>query len=129
MVCARLRLSGCVPEESATSCQPGRRRRVRQREPPRVQSSEHRDVRDRALRCYDHGVRTTYRPAPDVAAAIERLRRESGLGVSEAIDVLARRGMSAKPEPKQPNLPSFHLGARLDITNIGDVLDVLDDAS
>jgi len=74
-------------------------------------------------------VRTTYSPAPDVAAEIARVRREQGVGVSEAIDILARRGMTAgRPEPAEPHRQqTFHLGRRrLDVTNIGDVLDQLD---
>lgn len=68
--------------------------------------------------------------APDVAAEVERLRRETGVGVSEAINALARRAMSVGGGPprtpyRQPTAP---LGARIDVTNIGDVLDLLDQA-
>lgn len=75
-------------------------------------------------------MRTTVTLAPDVAAEVERLRRETGAGVSEVLNTLARRAMSTANDPaaqrtpyRQPTAP---LGARLDVTNIGDVLDLLD---
>ena len=72
-------------------------------------------------------MRTTYSPAPDVAAEIARVRREEGVGLSEAIDILARRGMAAGGQrPEQFRQRSARLNRRLDVTNIGDVLDVLD---
>ncbi len=74
-------------------------------------------------------MRTTYSPSPDVAAEIARLRRELGVGPSEAIDILARRGMTAAV-PKSPAFRqrSRHMSARIDVANVGDVLDVLDDS-
>lgn len=44
-------------------------------------------------------MRTTVTIAPDVYAEIERLRREDGLGPSEALNQLARRGLSQKQNP------------------------------
>ncbi|MDP4014527.1 MAG: hypothetical protein U0990_07895 [Candidatus Nanopelagicales bacterium] len=74
-------------------------------------------------------MRTTYTPAADVAAEIDRLRRQHGIGVSEAIDILARRGMSAQGKPKRrPRSRTFHMRGRIDVSNIGEVLDVLDSA-
>ena len=72
-------------------------------------------------------MRTTVSLADDVAAEVERLRRERGLGVSEAINELAHRGM-ATPLMKPPAFrqESFDMQARIDLANIGDVLDLLD---
>lgn len=73
-------------------------------------------------------MRTTINIAPDVEAEIERLRREEGLGISEAINVLARRGMAAggakRPEVR---VKPVDVGLRIDVTNVAEVLDLLDD--
>ncbi|MDQ1247597.1 MAG: hypothetical protein QG597_1967 [Actinomycetota bacterium] len=73
------------------------------------------------------GVPTTYTPAPDVEAEIQRLSKELGIGVSEAINRLARRGIAAGREP----VARFHqrsnsMGAKIPVDNIGAVLDELD---
>ena len=69
-------------------------------------------------------MRTTI--ADDVRAEIERMRAEQGIGPSEALNTLARKGMmrsSASPI----TLPDpVAMGARFDITNIGEVLEILD---
>lgn len=71
-------------------------------------------------------MRTTITVADDVAAEMERLRREEGLGPSEALNLLARRGMTA-PRNDYVYVPrSADLGPRIDYTNIGEVLDLLD---
>lgn len=64
----------------------------------------------------------------DVAGEIERLRRE-GMGLSEALNLLARRGMSRGVAPKTVAYKhrTSRLGLKVDVTNIGDVLDLLDD--
>lgn len=71
-------------------------------------------------------MRTTITVADDVFAEMERLRRAEGLGPSEALNLLARRGMAAR----QPRVDYVHqprkLGIRVDVMNIGEVLDLLD---
>lgn len=73
-------------------------------------------------------VRTTVVMDSDVAAEVERLRRQ-GLGVSEALNLLARRGMAA--QTGAPGAPYRHrtarVGLKVDVTNVADVLDLLDD--
>ncbi|MFI0432363.1 MAG: CopG family transcriptional regulator [Candidatus Nanopelagicales bacterium] len=72
-------------------------------------------------------MRTTYTPAPDVEAEIRRLRKELGIGVSEAINMLARRGMMAGGQPRQRfHQRSASMGAKIPIDDIGAVLDQLD---
>ncbi len=72
-------------------------------------------------------MRTTVTFEPDVAAAIAKLRREEGLGPSEAVNRLVRAGLAASSEPRaefrQRGAP---LGLKVDVSNIGDVLDLLD---
>jgi hypothetical protein len=71
-------------------------------------------------------VRTTLNLDDDVVAEVDRLRREEGLGLSEAVNRLARRGMQQREQR-----PYVHrtrdLGLKVDITNIGEVLAMLDE--
>jgi hypothetical protein len=76
-----------------------------------------------------HGVmRTTVVIDGDVAAEIARLRRE-GLGFSEALNLLARRGMSKDAISKTVKYQhrTSKIGLKVDVTNVADVLDLLDD--
>lgn len=73
-------------------------------------------------------VRTTVVIDSDVAAEVERLRRE-GMGISEALNLLARRGIAAQtgvPTARYRHRTA-HIGLKVDVTNVADVLDLLDD--
>ncbi|MGJ0558398.1 ribbon-helix-helix protein, CopG family [Methylocystis sp.] len=71
-------------------------------------------------------MRTTVSLDPDVVAAIERLRAEKGLGLSEAVNALARRGLTVK-EPRKPFVQRTVPGRLLvDISNNGELYDLLD---
>ncbi len=63
----------------------------------------------------------------DVVAEIERLRRQ-GLGISEALNLLARRGIAA--QAAAPGSRYRHrtaqIGLKVDVTNVAEVLDLLD---
>ncbi len=75
-------------------------------------------------------MRTTVTLADDVAAEVARLRRERGIGVSEALNELARVGMArtaGSPTQRRYHQRSAPLGLRLDVSNIAEVLDTLDD--
>ncbi len=73
-------------------------------------------------------MRTTVTLDDDVAAEIERLRREEGLGLSEATNRLIRAGMAA-PKARAPyRHETRDLGLTVDVTDIGAVLDLLDEA-
>lgn len=71
-------------------------------------------------------MRTTISIDDDVAAEIGRLRRERGLGISEAVNLLARTGMRTKPGRRAFRQRTAQLGLRVDVSNIGDVLETLD---
>jgi len=72
-------------------------------------------------------MRTTVNLADDVAAEVERLRRERGVGLSEAVNDLARAGLLAAERPVRPfRQKSYDMGARVDVSNIGEVLELLD---
>ena len=70
-------------------------------------------------------MRTTINLDPDVAAAVDRLRRREGLGVSEALNRLARAGL-VKPERRTRfKQRTADLGGFLvDVSNVQEALDV-----
>jgi hypothetical protein len=74
-------------------------------------------------------MRTTVMIDSDVAAEIERLRR-TGMGLSEALNLLARRGMvkdgTAAKTVKYQHRTS-KVGLKVDVTNVADVLDLIND--
>ena len=71
-------------------------------------------------------MRTTVNLDDDVFAAIEQLRRTEGVGPSEALNALVRKGLATETIRPPYVHRSSPLGARFDVTNIGDVLDFLD---
>ena len=71
-------------------------------------------------------MRTTVTFDDDTAAAVEQLRRELGVGVSAAVNELVRRGIGRRPGRK-PFVQRTSPGqALIDVTDVGDTLDVLD---
>lgn len=69
-------------------------------------------------------MRTTITLADDVSAAVEQLRRERSLGLSEAVNELVRRGLAAKPERRRFRQASHPVGLRIDVTDVADALEV-----
>lgn len=71
-------------------------------------------------------MRTTVELDADTAKAVERLRREQGRGLSEAINELIRRGLG-KTDDRKPFVPTSHsLGLRIDVSNVADALEILE---
>ncbi len=71
-------------------------------------------------------MRTTVTLAKDVALAVDRVRKERGLGVSGAINALIREGLARPPE-KQPFVQRTSSGeALIDVTNVAEALDLLE---
>jgi hypothetical protein len=71
-------------------------------------------------------MRTTITLADDVMAAVEQLRRERSVGVSEAVNELVRAGLTHR-ERRAPFQQRAHdLGPGIDVSNIGDALETLD---
>lgn len=73
-------------------------------------------------------MRTTVTLAADIAAAVEGIRRDEGVGVSEAVNRLARHGLAKTAEAPRYEHTSYELGQRIDVTNIGEVLSLLDES-
>lgn len=64
----------------------------------------------------------------DVAAAVSRLRRERGLGVSEAINALVREGLMQRTRVGQEpfRVRAHRLGLNIDVHNVAEALEQLD---
>ena len=71
-------------------------------------------------------MRTTVTLDADVAAAVERLRHEQGIGLSEAINALIRAGLAVPAQRHRFRQRSADLGLRVDVSNIGETLDLLE---
>jgi len=74
-------------------------------------------------------MRTTVNLDDDVAVAIERLRHEQGLGVSEAVNQLARAGLRQKPRRTPFRQRTAKIGLTVDVTNVAEALEQLDGPS
>jgi metal-responsive CopG/Arc/MetJ family transcriptional regulator len=71
-------------------------------------------------------MRTTVNLDDDVAAAVERLRRDRSIGLSEAINELIRAGLTVK-RPRRPfRQQSANLGLKVDVTNVAEALELLE---
>lgn len=74
-------------------------------------------------------MRTTIRLDDDVAAAAEQLRRERHIGLSEAVNSLARAGVRANHSaPRTFRQRTTKLGLRVDVSNVAEALELLDGA-
>lgn len=71
-------------------------------------------------------MRTTVTLADDVAAAVEQLRRERSIGMSEALNELVRAGLAHEETPRPFRQTTHDLGTGIDVSNIGDALETLD---
>jgi hypothetical protein len=75
-------------------------------------------------------MRTTVTFASDVAAAVERLQRERGRGVSDAVNELIRRGL-VTPRTQEPfrQTTSAMGEPSLPLDDVAGLLEVLDGSS
>jgi Arc/MetJ family transcription regulator len=72
------------------------------------------------------GMRTTVNLDDDVAAAVERLRRDRSIGLSEAVNELIRAGLTVR-RPRRPfRQRAEDIGFRVDVSNIAEALEVLE---
>lgn len=71
-------------------------------------------------------MRTTIQLEEDTAAAIDKLRREKGMGVSEAVNELIRRGLLPRRDPEPFVQKTHRLGLRIDVSNVAEALEVLE---
>jgi metal-responsive CopG/Arc/MetJ family transcriptional regulator len=71
-------------------------------------------------------MRTTVTLDDDVAAALEQLRQERGLGLSEALNELARSGLRRRPEQRSFHQESAPIGLTIDVTDVADAIELLE---
>jgi hypothetical protein len=71
-------------------------------------------------------MRTTVTLQSDVAAEVRRLGREQGLGVSEAVNRLARAGLIVRAGRRPFRQRTARIELRVDVTNVAEALEVLD---
>ena len=71
-------------------------------------------------------MRTTIKLDDDVSAAIEQLRRNLDQGISEIVNQLIRRGLSAQTERRPFVQRTKALGLRIDVSNIAEALELLE---
>jgi metal-responsive CopG/Arc/MetJ family transcriptional regulator len=62
----------------------------------------------------------------DVAAAIEKLRGQRSMGLSEAVNELIRAGLRTKASSRRFRQRSAVLGLRIDVTNVAEALEQLE---
>lgn len=76
---------------------------------------------------YLEAMRTTVKLDDDVAAEIARLRQRERIGLSEAVNRLIREGLATPASTQGYVHESRDLGLRVDVSNIAEVLDLLED--
>lgn len=73
------------------------------------------------------GMRTTVTLADDVAAVVDRLRRERSIGVSEAVNELIRNGLVGRGGAKpRIEFPTHDMGMRIDVRDIGEAIEAVE---
>jgi hypothetical protein len=64
--------------------------------------------------------------ADDVAAAIEKTRRERGLGLSEAVNDLVRAGLVQQEAGAPIEVPAYDMGIGIDVSDIGEAIEQIE---
>lgn len=71
-------------------------------------------------------MRTTLSLDDDVAAAVQRLRQERHIGLSDAVNELIRAGLAAPARRTAFRQRTTSLGLRVDVSSVTDALEHLD---
>jgi hypothetical protein len=71
-------------------------------------------------------MRTTVEFDEDTAKAVEQLRRDEGLGVSEAVNELIRRGLLPRKLEARFEQRTRSMGMRIDVSNVAEALELLE---
>lgn len=74
-------------------------------------------------------MRTTVTLADDVAAAVEKLRRERSIGLSQAINDLVRAGLVERRKASLFRQKAHDLGRGIDFSNVAEAIETLDGPS
>ncbi len=62
----------------------------------------------------------------DVAAALDRLRRERSIGLSQAVNELIRAGLGRKQSRRGFRQRTRPMGLRIDVANVAEALEELE---
>ncbi len=71
-------------------------------------------------------MRTTIKFDPDTSAAIDRVRRESGMGLSATVNHLVRQGLLNRPPAAQFKQKTYLLGLKIDVSNVAEAIDLIE---
>ena len=71
-------------------------------------------------------MRTTVEFDEDAARALDRLRHATGMGVSEAVNHLVRRGLAAESTRAPFVQQTRPLGIRIDVSNVAEAIELLE---
>jgi Arc/MetJ family transcription regulator len=71
-------------------------------------------------------MRTTVDLDDDTGAAVAGLRREQGIGLSEAVNTLIRRGLKHVDDAVPFQQQTRALGLAIDVSNVADAIEVLE---
>ncbi|HSR95024.1 MAG TPA: ribbon-helix-helix protein, CopG family [Solirubrobacterales bacterium] len=71
-------------------------------------------------------MRTTITLSDDVAAGIDKLRRERGLGLSEAVNDLIRTGLMDRGTKPRVEFPTHDMGIGIDVRDIGEAIEAIE---
>lgn len=71
-------------------------------------------------------MRTTVTLSDDVAAGIDKLRRERGLGLSEAVNDLIRAGLTDRGAKSRVEFPTHDMGIGIDVRDIGEAIEAIE---
>jgi len=71
-------------------------------------------------------MRTTIDLSDDVLAAVEKLRRDRRIGLSAAVNELARAGLTRTSTPKLFRQRTHDMGPGIDVSNVADALETLE---
>lgn len=76
--------------------------------------------------CYVYCMRTTVSLDDDIAAAVQRLREQRHIGLSDAVNELIRAGLAAPARRTVFRQRTANLGLRTDVSSVPDALEHLD---
>jgi hypothetical protein len=71
-------------------------------------------------------MRTTITLSEDVAAGIDKIRRERGLGLSEAVNDLIRVGLMDRGNRPPVEFPTHDMGIEIDVRDIGEAIETIE---
>ena len=74
------------------------------------------------------GTRTTVRLSGEVMVAAKHLQADRGLSLSEAVNELAQAGLNRRQSVREVVLPEFDYEPKVDVTNIGELLGIEEEA-